>query len=313
MQNKKGLELQFSWIFAVIVGAMVFFLMIYFAVKIIRTGSHGQATVLGAEISVLLEPFGTTIEESKTTIISFSSETRLYNKCSDLGTFGTQHISMSVKSFGKWQEKGAEIPLKSKYIFSQKIEQGKTLYIFPKPFKMPFKIADLMLLTTRQYCFVQPPTTIEQDIKGSGIKNIKIDNCSSQDIRVCFNSQAGCNISVYGTCFQQGCEHDFESGYVLKEGEQVYYVDSLLYSAIISDKEIYNCNVRRLMLRTSQLALLYAKKSDFSREKCNPNIALDLYALSGMAKNATPDDLFIIKEFAKKIEIKNDAAVCEIF
>jgi hypothetical protein len=67
---------------------------------------------------------------------------------------------------------------------------------------------------------------------------------------------------------------------VFKDGKTVFYEDySLLYGAIFSEPEVYECQVKRLMKRASELALLYSSKSEIvaaRAEGCSSNLQGDL-------------------------------------
>jgi hypothetical protein len=41
-------------------------------------------------------------------------------------------------------------------------------YVFSTPFEMPFKIADLIYITSTKdkYCFISPPEDIEEELEG---------------------------------------------------------------------------------------------------------------------------------------------------
>jgi hypothetical protein len=52
----------------------------------------------------------------------------------------------------------------------------------------------------------------------------------------------------------------------------MFYVGNLLYAAIFSDKENYECNVQRLLFRTSKIAQVLSDKADLMNARgCNTN------------------------------------------
>lgn len=258
--EKKGLEFSFGWIFALVVGAAILFLAIYAAVRLVTTERTVQDTEAAKQLEVILTPVETGTETAKSvTPITFPSEARVYNNCSRKGNFGEQKISVATSSGvgGKWQEPGFAVTSFNKYIFSGDMIQGKQVYAFSKPFSMPFKVANIVYLWTDKYCFENPPTEMYNEIVSLGMRNVNatpyLSNCDKNSIKVCFTSDVPeCNITV-----------NIQMNSVTKKGKTMFYQgDALLYGAIFSGPEVYECQVNRLMKRTSELAMLYSKKSE---------------------------------------------------
>lgn len=250
---KKGaLQISFGWLFAIIVGIFIIALAIFGVTKLIGTEQTSLDAQSSEEINVLLNPLETSFESAKTTSFTMAAESRIYIECNTLGNFGEQSISVSQKSFNKWTETNVESSLSNKYIFSEEFVEGQTFYIFSKPFEFPFKVSDLIYLTSSEdvYCFVNAPSDIEDEIETLGQENLLTENCSDETINICFSGD--CDINV---------DYDSGSGYVEKEGEYLYfYSDALMYGAIFSDAENYNCLVKRLMQRTEMLLEIYESK-----------------------------------------------------
>ena len=199
-RGKKSFEMSFAWMFSIIVGAIILFLAIYMTMKFIAPQRNISQSELAKSFGALLDPLETGKGISvESTVIQTGVETRVYNKCYKDDNFGRQGISMAIKSgIGKqWQEPGEETSLRNKHIFSNSTMQGKNFYIMVKQFEMPFKIADLIFLYDKKYCFVNPPGWIEDDIENA--KNIDISDttygCETNSIKVCFNSD-GCDVNV---------------------------------------------------------------------------------------------------------------------
>lgn len=306
------LQISFKWIFAIIVGAFILFLAIYMSIKISKVEQYQLGTETAKEIEVLLNPLETSFESAVSTSITLPQETRLYLACDETGFFGKQLLQVSQKSFGKWPAPSAEITSYNKYIFSKDIEQGKKFYVFSKPFKFPFKVADLIYLTSasENYCFVYAPEEIEEEI--SDLKqnnpdlNLHVENCENSEnfIQVCF--KGNCDIEV-----------DYDSTKsVEKKGETVYFeTDALMYAAIFSDKEIYECQVKRLMKRLDSLIELYYEKEDILKEKgCTQDLRYDLMSLENEANSLqSSEDLFYMMNIVENIENKNSGAECPLW
>jgi len=305
MKNKGYLQISFGWLFAIIVGAFILFIAIYATTKFISTEETTLAAKAGKEIGVLLNPLETSFETVKATFFTMPVETRIYNKCNNYGDFGKQIIQVSQKSFGKWTETDIDIGFANKYIFSDKDIEGKKFYIFSKPFEFPFKVADLIYIipSTERYCFVSPPEYIEDEIDELDQENLLLEeDCSENDVKVCFNS-GGCDINVWEN-----------AGYIEKDGEKVYFEsDALMYAGIFADQDVYECQIKRLMKRTNNLALLYRNKAIFiSRTGCHSN--LNLLALSNSVESLSNSaSLGSIAPIVEDIKEQNDLANCKLW
>jgi hypothetical protein len=60
------------------------------------------------------------------------------------------------------------------FLFSKEQNSGLDYYVFSKPFEFPYKIADLVFLTSENYCFLNAPEEIADEILGLRIENIEI-------------------------------------------------------------------------------------------------------------------------------------------
>ncbi len=301
--GKKGyLEISFTWVFAIIIGVVILFLAIYFSSRVIDIGQTEIDAETGKEIGILLNPLETGFESGKTNLLTMPVETRIYNKCDTFGNFGMQIISVSQKSFNEWTNTNVETSFKNKYLFSDDYVEGKKFHLFSKPFNFPFKVADLIYITSSEdnYCFIDAPDRIENEISFLGQKNLFLDNCSGNEIKVCFESS--------------NCEINVRENYVEKNEDRIYFSDdSLMYAAIFSDKELYECQLKRLMERVSELALLYNDKANFvSRVDCNSN--LNLIGLSNSAESFdSSNDIIYLSKIAEELEEKNDVAECRLW
>jgi len=304
MGKKAYLQISFAWLFAIIVGAFILFLAIFFSIKLINTEQTIQDAKTSKEIGILLNPLETGFETTKSTSISFPAETRIYNKCNNKGTFGRQIIQVSQKSFNKWSETNIDVGFSNKYIFSEEYVEAKKFYIFSKPFDFPFKVSDLMLITSseKDYCFIDAPLKISEEILFLNQENLLVGNCSTQSTKVCFKG-GDCEIKV-----------DYDNKRIVKDGEIMFFEgDALMYAGIFSNKEVYECQVKRLMQRVDSLALLYKNKAVFISEKgCYSN--LDLLTLSNLANSLEDSkDLFIMSNSVESIENENDLGNCKLW
>ncbi|MEK6817763.1 MAG: hypothetical protein AABX80_03090 [Nanoarchaeota archaeon] len=310
MLNKKGdLNISFGWLFAIIVGAVILFLAIYGATKVIKTGQSEEQAVGAKEIGILLNPLETSFESAISTPLSLRVETRIFNTCSDFGNFGKQGIQTSEFSFNKWSIPGVESNFENKYIFSKSPVEGKKFYIFSKPFEFPFKVSDLIYLTSEneKYCFDNAPEDIEEELSQLNQANLVADclNADDKTIKVCFESAANCDIRVY-----------YDEGYIQKGQDRIYFEeDALMYAGIFSDKDIYECQVKRLMKRTKQLAEIYKEKDLlFSQKNCETNLGMDLNSFISNLENAKDYKIISnVGSLVEDIKNKNKNSRCELW
>ncbi len=317
MVNKKAFEFSFSWIFAIIVGAVVIFLGIYTAMRIISTGQLAQDTELGKQLGIILTPIETSLEAGKISTISMPSETRIYNDCSsNQGNFGIQRISVATLNLNKeWSPKGLPSSFSNKYLFSPGVSEGKNFIVFSKQLIMPFKIADLIYLWSKDevYCFINAPNEISEEINDLGL-NINLTSSASQcpkiSKKVCFTS-SGCDIDVSLD----------SAGYLRgsvkrKFSERVYFESSaLFYGAVFSDSQNYECQLKRLTKRASEISSLYlAKTIMLSAKGCRSNLEseLNLYSEKALSLNNSLD-LREITASSENLRRRNNDLSCRLF
>jgi hypothetical protein len=303
MDRKGFLQIPFQWVFAIIVGVFILFLAIYISVKMIDSGGHEIDTATSKQIDVLTNPLETSFESSKTTTMVLPSEARIYSKCDNYGDFGNQIIQVSQKRYRKWSDPSLEIKSNNKYIFADEFVEGRKFYLFSVPFEYPFKISNLIILTSKAYCFLDAPEEIEEEITQ---ENIEFDEeeCSEDDVKVCFMGGVDCDVEV-----NLGQEN------VEKDGERLYFTGNLIYGAIFGDSEVYECQVRRLMQKTEQLASLYWDKAAFVAQRgCVSGLTPDLVSLRSSAKGVdSSKDLGLTDIIIKQINDKQKFEECEVF
>src|SRR3989344_6408770 len=311
MKNKRGFEMSFAWMFAIIAGAVILFLAIYFASKMISSERFAVDAQTSAQLSILLDPLETSVEAGKASTIIFNKEMRIYNdRCDVSGNFGYQEIGTTAQSgLGKkWQEPAYGKELYNKYLFSQEIEQDKEFFVFSMPFEFPFKISDLIGFSADKYCFLEATNNIKEGLEGLNLENVQFTdsklNCSEGSKIVCFKGDIGsCDIVVY------------ESS-VVKDSKVLFYTGNLVYAALFSDAEVYECNVKRLInLRLVNLALVYKDKIEFVQQRgCDSLLEIPLTNLISSAQNLNSSrDLLALQASADEIGKINENAVCKIY
>lgn len=305
--NKGALEISFGWLFAIIAGGVILFLAIYLGSRIIGTSDETTSAEVGEQINILLNPLETSFESSQTTSITIPSETRINNLCGEETPFGRQTLQIDQMRFGKWTETNTRVHSFNKYIFSKEQTEGRTFYLFSKPFDFPFKVANLIYLISANevYCFMNAPADIKQEITNLNKDNLVIEpNCTRDSIKVCFSG--GCDITV-----------NYKEGTVRKGKDTFYFSGienstALMYAAIFSDKEVYECQVKRLMMRVSEISMVYYDKELLTRRaECDDTTGTNLFQLANSARDLNSSiDLSTVKFFAQESERSNEGRRC---
>ena len=311
------LQISFAWLFGIIAGAIILGLAIFFATKIVSTGQYQSSAEVQKEISVLLNPLETGFQSGQVTTLTLAAPTRINVSCDNSGgEFGRQIIRTSQQSFGKWSTQTPGISVQSKYLFSEGVPEGKNFYLFSKPLNFPFKVADLIYITSdsENYCFINTPNNISEELTNLKEPNIKALNevdCPSNSIKVCFypggDSCSSANTTVY-----------YSLGQISKSnGEKFTFSgDALMYAAIFSDSKTYGCQIQRLMKREAQLADIYSSKLDLIKSYgCSSGMASDLSSLKSYARS-TGDSGAIINSVAgisDKLSRENEIADCRLW
>ena len=79
MKNKAQLDISFAWIFGIIVGAIILGFAIYLAANIINQGQTTVDATTAKQIKVLLNPLQLGLEDFKSTTMTLTTNTRMYN------------------------------------------------------------------------------------------------------------------------------------------------------------------------------------------------------------------------------------------
>jgi len=318
--DKQG-QVDFVMLFAIIAGSMILLLAIYGAIKAGTTMQTTNQAELAKSIQIITDPMQAGFAEASTATISMKQNITISNDCSTDDGFGVNKISVEIPSPAGIQNQMPTSPVKisitNKYIFSD-LTPGKIFYVFSQPFNSPFRVADVLIVSSQDYCFINPPDSISAEVFGLHVKNIGIKNtfnntCAIDAKTVCFGP-SNCDISVVGECNKAGCDTAFDYGYVKKRSDQLDYSGNLLFAAIFSDKDLYDCNVQRLMFRLSDIADLLSQKADrMNARGCNVLMKPDMEALLSLTQNATSDSLQGIYDFSQSIQIKEDNEECKLW
>ena len=147
---------------------------------------------------------------------------------------------------------------------------------------------------------MEAPREIENEISNINQPNLFVEDCPENSIEICFDG-FDCDINV-----------NMNQKSVEKEGELVYFeTDALMYGAIFSDEEIYECQVQRLMKRLKELSFLYNEKSTIISFQGCP-IETDVLSLASASNIQSSEHLVFVKNTADDIDIRNKGA-CKLW
>lgn len=313
--NKRGaFEFSFSWLFALIVGAFILFLAIFFISKFSGTQANIQDTENAKEITVLLNPLETGFEESGKTILSLPTNSKLSTRCFSSGEFGKQTLNLKSENYNKYSDTSNEISFYNKYIFFEKNIEGKNFYILSKPFNFPFKVATLnyIIPISQEYCFIDSPRDIREELEKINLSNFKFETeitaCSEKSKIICFDYKSTeCSISI-----------DVKDSSVEKNKEFVFYADNtaLMFAGIFSDSALYECQLQRLLKRESLLADIYIQKYylDQSAGCASSSITSSLSYLETVSLNIENSaKLSELSSAILDLESKNSRMSCQLW
>jgi hypothetical protein len=271
---------------------------------LLDTGNTFSNTKIAKSFTIALDSLESGTSKVRSSKISSSNELDLLIDCIDIG-YGESRVQ-----FGSEEDKGSEIISNDKYIFSLSEQSAKDFQIISESFDYPYKIAEFTAVKTKDYCFKNAPQKIKS--RYFNIPGIFFDNCTDQ-VSVCFNSY-GCNISVEGLCNDADCETEFDYGFVRKNGESIPFSGSLLIPALVSDRNIYDCNVKRLLYRASTIASLLIDKSRVSSSRgCNSGLTDQLNLLKVKFNDYESYDFISDTKTIIELNELNDAEACGLW
>ena len=299
--NRRGFEMSFAWLFGIVIGIIILAFAIYGVTKLMSGEDSLQDARTSKEIGILLNPLETGFESSKTSSFTMPVDTKLYATCDNMtGDFGRQLISVSQKKFNKWSQTDLQVSFPNKYIFAEEGIKGKKFYVFSKPFEFPFKVSDVIYITSEEtnYCFSESPQDIERELENLNQANIftKEEDFPEECILVCFSG--GCDIEVH---------YEDEGGFVKKEGgsKSFFEGDALMFAAIFSSYENYVCGIDRLMMRAKVLTEIYEKKAAIvAVSNCHSDLDLIEFAFA-LEHFEDSLDLSGLSSTAKELEDAN--------
>ena len=149
MKKRGAIEVQFNWVFVLIVGAMI---LLFFTTAIMRQKDISEAKI-AATILTDLETITTGAKVSRSTFqIINVPDTKIKFSCDDC------LCKFSIGDNSK--------PFRDKVIFAPEYIKGRQVLAWTQEFSMPFRVSNLLYLTSPQLRYI---------IRASGSSNLLAD------------------------------------------------------------------------------------------------------------------------------------------
>ena len=322
MMNKKAKKAQmpaFAWVFSLIIGAFILFFAFFFVGRLSQTSQQYGQAVYTTSLDTLLEPFTSSLASGQSDIIKLQKGTQLKAECYyDMKgrSFGKSILKARPPSMTKSQGYSFDKLVYDKYIFSRELKLGNgKLFVISMPFEMPFRIADLTMLIGDNYCFVSLPYKYNQtlwelseNVSNAGLKfqfPNSVDKCDDNTMKVCWTND-DCDVKIKG---------DNPGTVKFRHDANAYpWIGNMVYAAMFSDADVYNCSFKRLMLKAKTLTGLYKKQAALLGSKgCVTGLDSSLEELDGDLDNISNLDMPKLWTDAQAIDAQNRYASCKLY
>ena len=302
IKNKKAQGMQFGWLFALIIGAAILFLAVFFSGRLLGTGTQMTQAEISRSLDILLNPFASVsqAEVGLSKPLTMPQKTTINFSCN--AAADSERIDVKVE-LGK-----APFPytIKNKYIFAEDFNT-KDLWVFSKPFKMPWKVDDMIYVVSRPYCFINPPQSIYDELNAlnsSFIQPVKSASmCKQNSVKVCFTGCTVYDIKVNPDSVKT------------KYGSLAYVDDATLYAAVFGPK-MYYCNMERLLNRLNSQADVFIEKAGLLSERgCTEANALtpEILGLKSAINNAISLKDYSSLEFSSSSIDEKNRIQCPLY
>jgi hypothetical protein len=303
----RGFEFSFSWLFSLIVGALILILAVYGVTTFIEQERTVSDSETAQALSGLLSPLQTSVETSfRPNPIVFPQPTEITLGCTrDASTVQTRALS----TIGRNTAPGYAQETAGVAVFGNTTLTGTTLHSLVVPFTFPYKLSDLVIVWTQPLCFVRAPDDVLQTF---GADNVSVQSVQQRSICqkgsrvICFDETVGCDVTV-----------DSYLRRVTSGGTSLYYEGALLYGALVAPPRLYECQIELLMRQGATLADLYGKTSALIGARgdgCGTAVGSSVITY-GRALQATNNSkqLAGIAEQATELEQEERASICSLW
>jgi len=234
---------QFAWIFSVIVGALILFFTFFFLSQYAKqVEKPSRQITIASGINILVEPFSaiSNLAEIRAEILELPKNYVVEIGCEK------NYNTIKAKNI---KEKYFEISEKvyDKYIFSKTINTSKNnkFLVYSMPIEIPFHVGNAIVIVTEDACLKDLPykkNELKEVIEELEIEKIPKINFTGCDDKNKYNKGEG----DYGNL-----------------GGKIW-IRNLVSAAVFSDKELYNCNLDRILDRAIKIADILKGKAEIA-------------------------------------------------
>lgn len=263
--NKKGFEISFSWLFAVIAGISVFLFLTWFAVKQTDLFGNVSAQAAAEELDIAFTSFSSSMIGTK---LNFPKDVELEFKCD------SNEERMLIN--GKGGKK-----LKGNIVFSPNNMKNNEFSLWTKGWNIPFRVSNFIFLADNKHRYNLDgisSTELEgvPDIFKTGVDGEKInfvqgrDGSPSDDEKTIYLEYDSELDEHYGTIYIKG-----------NEGQPLsYFGDAMIYAAIFSDKDNFDCLYNKAKERAENVIKVYEERAKEMRGGCSLGFSFDIFDFS---------------------------------
>jgi hypothetical protein len=252
---RQGVAVSFSWLFSLIVGAVIIFLAVYASRSLVQTERQAQESGASVAFTNLFTPLRTGGSESFIPrAITFPQPALITLRCTPTGMGVRVRFQDSLAG----ESDAYQSVVRDSFISGNTTIQGKRVFSLVLPLRMPYLIGDVILLWSEPQCFVDAPEDMRSLFEMATNETITFANtlasCPRGSRKLCFagaSSPQRCDVRVD----RIGQTITYENG------TPKNYYDSLLAPALFSTPALYECMLEQMGKETARLAEQYRAKS----------------------------------------------------
>jgi len=221
MYNKKGIEITFSWIFAIIAGTLIFLFFVGFAADNMDLFGKLTAIRVSEEMNSAFTGLKTGLVS---TSLSFNKEVKLQFKC-----IGEKKEKLIVG----WRS-GKN--LYDNLVFSPEELNGNEFLLMTKSWNVPYKVDNFIFISDkRNYCLIKTPYELKNKLPSDFESLLKYESCNGKTITF---SQDENNCSSFFTInYEYDSVNNLYGSICLGDGKPLlFYGDAMIYAAIFGDQ-----------------------------------------------------------------------------
>ncbi len=262
--DKKGFEISFSWLFAIIAGISVFLFLTWFAVKQTDLFGNVSAQAAAEELDIAFTGFSSSMIGTK---LNFPKDIELEFKCDP--TLYEERMLINGRGGKK---------LKGNIVFSPSNMKNNEFSLWTKGWNIPFRVSNFIFLADNKHMY---------DLQGFDLTNLNdfpdIFNTGAGGERINFiqgrdGTPSNDEKTIYWL-YDDKLDERYGTIYVNGAGYP-YFGDAMIYAAIFSDKDNFDCLYRKSKERAKNVIKVYETKAQNMGPGCHFNFNFDNFDFS---------------------------------